>query len=290
MPKPSPPSPHPLSETVAIIGAGPLGRWLALAAARAGFRVQLEDVMPTNLHHAQELLRQQLGPQPLAETPPALKGHGFSRADGTAEGGGGFNPRIMSAESEGALAPEESAEGTGFRPYNDPAISAGALAPEGSMKGTGFSPYIKPAILDGALAPEGNISQTLPVAFVSTIEEAVRNANLVIDCVPDELESKLEILLLLDRMAPPRAVFATPTTRHSIVDLASCTYRPTKCIAIVAEADTLAENPEAGAAREILLRTTSQTAPETIALLDRFWRQLGFTPRFDQDPAESPSS
>ena len=279
-----------MSETVAIIGAGPLGRWLALAAARAGFRVQLEDVMPTNLHHAQELLRQQLGPQPLAETPPALKGHGFSRADGTAEGGGGFNPRIMSAESEGALAPEESAEGTGFRPYNDPAISAGALAPEGSVKGTGFSPYIKPAILDGALAPEGNISQTLPVAFVSTIEEAVRNADLVIDCVPDELESKLEILLLLDRMAPPRAVFATPTTRHSIVDLASCTYRPTKCIAIVAEADTLAENPEAGAAREILLRTTSQTAPETIALLDRFWRQLGFTPRFDQDPAESPSS
>ena len=279
-----------MSETVAIIGAGPLGRWLALAAARAGFRVQLEDVMPTNLHHAQELLRQQLGPQPLAETPPALKGHGFSRADGTAEGGGGFNPRIMSAESEGALAPEESAEGTGFSPYNDPAISAGALAPEGSMKGTGFSPYIKPAILDGALAPEGNISQTLPVAFVSTIEEAVRNADLVIDCVPDELESKLEILLLLDRMAPPRAVFATPTTRHSIVDLASCTYRPTKCIAIVAEADTLAENPEAGAAREILLRTTSQTAPETIALLDRFWRQLGFTPRFDQDPAESPSS
>ena len=255
-----------MSETVAIIGAGPLGRWLALAAARAGFRVQLEDVMPTNLHHAQELLRQQLGPQPLAETPPALKGHGFSRADGTAEGGGGFNPRIMSAESEGAL------------------------APEGSVKGTGFSPYIKPAILDGALAPEGNISQTLPVAFVSTIEEAVRNADLVIDCVPDELESKLEILLLLDRMAPPRAVFATPTTRHSIVDLASCTYRPTKCIAIVAEADTLAENPEAGAAREILLRTTSQTAPETIALLDRFWRQLGFTPRFDQDPAESPSS
>ena len=279
-----------MSETVAIIGAGPLGRWLALAAARAGFRVQLEDVMPTNLHHAQELLRQQLGPQPLAETPPALKGHGFSRADGTAEGGGGFNPRIMSAESEGALAPEGSVKGTGFRPYNDPAISAGALAPEGSMKGTGFSPYIKPAILDGALAPEGNISQTLPVAFVSTIEEAVRNADLVIDCVPDELESKLEILLLLDRMAPPRAVFATPTTRHSIVDLASCTYRPTKCIAIVAEADTLAENPEAGAAREILLRTTSQTAPETIALLDRFWRQLGFTPRFDQDPAESPSS
>jgi 3-hydroxybutyryl-CoA dehydrogenase len=133
---------------------------------------------------------------------------------------------------------------------------------------------------EGASAPE----TTPPVAFVSTIEDAVRNADLVIDCVPDELESKLEILLLLDRMAPPRTVLATPTTRHSIADLASCTYRPTKCVAIVAEASTLAENPDAGAAREILLRTTAQTAPETVALLDRFWRQLGFTPRFDQDP------
>ena len=39
---------------VAIIGAGPLGRWLAFAAARAGYTVLLEDVMPANLHHAQE--------------------------------------------------------------------------------------------------------------------------------------------------------------------------------------------------------------------------------------------
>ena len=41
---------------------------------------------------------------------------------------------------------------------------------------------------------------------MTTIEEAVREADLVIDCVPDELESKLEILWLLDRMAPPRTV------------------------------------------------------------------------------------
>jgi 3-hydroxybutyryl-CoA dehydrogenase len=209
-----------LSVTVAIIGAGPLGRWLALSAAHAGFRVLLEDVMPANLHHAQEALRAVLGPEAIIET----------------EGGGGFNPRIESTTKSRAL------------------------------------------------APEGHVS------FVSTIEEAVRNADLVIDCVPDELESKLEILWLLDRMAPPRTVLATPTTRHSIADLASCTYRPTKCIAIVAEANTLTGNPDAGATREILLRTTVQTAPETVALLDRFWRQLGFTPRFDQDPAESPSS
>jgi 3-hydroxybutyryl-CoA dehydrogenase len=182
-----------LSVTVAIIGAGPLGRWLALSAARAGFSVLLEDVMPANLHHAQEALRAVLGPEALPN-----------------------------------------------------------------------------------------------VSFVSTIEEAVRNADLVIDCVPDELESKLEIFWLLDRMAPPRTVLATPTTRLSIADLAHCTYRPTKCIAIAAEASTLTGKTEAAASREIQLRTTPQTAPETVALLDHFWRQLGFTPVFALDPAEQP--
>ena len=66
----------------------------------------------------------------------------------------------------------------------------------------------------------------------------MRDADLAIDHVPDELESKLEILWLLDRMALPRTVLATPTTRLSIGDLAACTYRPDKCIAVVAEAST----------------------------------------------------
>ncbi len=189
------PSKLPLPETLAIIGAGPLGRWLALAAARAGFRVLLEDVMPNNLHHAQEWLRQQLGPESMSS-----------------EQGGG-------------------------------------------------------------------------VEFVSTIEDAVREADLVIDCVPDELESKLEIFCLLDRMAPPRTVLATPSTRQSIGDLASCTYRPDRCIAIVAEAASLAS----GKSTEILLRTTRRTSPETVALVERFWRRLGLAARVEADPVETGS-
>ena len=75
---------------------------------------------------------------------------------------------------------------------------------------------------------------------------------------------------------------ATPTTRLSIADLAACTYRPDKCIAIAAEASSLAAN----ASTAILLRTTSKTSPETVALVENFWRQLGFTPSFAPDPAE----
>ncbi len=155
-----------------------------MEAARAGFTVLLEDVMPLNLRHAQEALRAALGPEALPN-----------------------------------------------------------------------------------------------VNFVATIEEAVRQADLVVDCVPDELESKLEILWLLDRMAPPRTVFATPTTRLSIDDLANCTYRPEKCIAIAAEASALTANRS----REILLRTTLRTAQETTALLEDFWQRLGFVPSFEGD-------
>ena len=88
-------------------------------------------------------------------------------------------------------------------------------------------------------------------------------------------------------MAPPRAVFATPSTRLSIADLANCTYRPEKCISIVVEAKDISARP-AGSA--VLLRTTAVTAPETVALLDGFWRQLGFEPSFEADPGAKPVS
>ncbi len=124
-------------------------------------------------------------------------------------------------------------------------------------------------------------AEALPaVDFVSTIEDAVREADLVIDCVPDELESKLEIFCLLDRMAPPRTVLATPTTRLSIGDLAACTYRADKCVSIVAEAAQLAAR-EQGLGDELLLRATRQTAPATIALVQGFWERVGFKPRFE---------
>lgn len=172
-----------------------MGRRLALAAARAGFRVLLEDVMPANLHHAQQSIRQQLSPSLLGDDQPR-------------------------------------------------------------------------------------------VAFVSSIEDAVRDADLAIDCVPDELESKLEILWLLDRMAPPRTVLMTPTTRHSIADLAACTYRPEKCVALVAEPRALAE----ASAADILLRTTSRTSAATIDVIGDFWKQLGITPRFEIEAVSSPAA
>jgi 3-hydroxybutyryl-CoA dehydrogenase len=212
--------PSDLELTVAVIGAGRLGRSLALGAARAGFRVLLEDVLPSNLRHAQEFLsRELMGKKKRAE--------------------GALHPLT---ETDRTLTPGHRSQG-----------ATRASAPE----------------------------EMFSVAFVSSIEDAVRSAALVIDCVPDELESKLEILWLLDRMAPPHAVFATPTVALSIADLAACTYRPDKCVAIAADSRDLGDLDKCAGA-DVELRTTATTSRETLALLERFWRALGCRPVFRQ--------
>lgn len=68
--------------------------------------------------------------------------------------------------------------------------------------------------------------------FATEVEDAVADADIAIDFVPDELESKLEIFSLLDRMAPPRTILLTPTDVLSISDLASCTYRAERCVGV----------------------------------------------------------
>lgn len=219
--------------TVAVIGAGRLGRSLAARAARAGFRVTLEDVLPSNLRSAREYLRLALS--------------GEKKAEGASDSGSGadqsLNAGVRSENRARASAPEETC------PVETCPV------------------------------------ETFPVAFVSSIEDAVRPAALVIDCVPDELESKLEILWLLDRMAPPHAVFATPTTALSIADLAACTYRPDKCVAIALKPDDLERaDLEKCSGAPIELRTPPPTSRETIALVERFWRALGFEPVFRPQP------
>ena len=79
------------------------------------------------------------------------------------------------------------------------------------------------------------------LTMASTVEDAVREADIAIDFVPDELESKLEIFSMVDRMAPPRTILCTPTDTLSITDLASCTYRPERCFSVQNLATSLEE-------------------------------------------------
>lgn len=61
--------------------------------------------------------------------------------------------------------------------------------------------------------------------YFATVEEAARQADLVIESVPDEIESKLEIFTLLDKICRPHTILACTTSFLSISDIASVTYR-----------------------------------------------------------------
>src|SRR5579872_3394680 len=66
--------------------------------------------------------------------------------------------------------------------------------------------------------------------FAQSVEEAARQADLVIEAVPEELESKIEIFTLLDKVCRPGTILATNTSSLSITEIASVTYRAPKCV------------------------------------------------------------
>ncbi len=91
------------------------------------------------------------------------------------------------------------------------------------------------------------------IEYAGTVEQAARGADLVIECVPQELESKREIFLLLDKMCLPRTILVANTKDIGINEIASVTYRGDRCLGMRFEGDRV----EVIGGRE--------TSPETLA-------------------------
>jgi len=62
------------------------------------------------------------------------------------------------------------------------------------------------------------------------LKEAVANADLVIEAVPENPELKKAMFKEVDQYAPPHAVIASNTSSVSITELASATKRPTQVV------------------------------------------------------------
>lgn len=135
---------------------------------------------------------------------------------------------------------------------------------------------VLPSNLRAALAQidTDGLPGSLEVAM--TVEDAVREADLAIDFVPDELESKLEILSMMDRMAPPKTLLCVPTRVLSINDLASCTYRADRVVGV--ELD--------GNAATIVGGALSSDA--SIHTVEDFWRSLGYVVGLRRDALALP--
>ncbi len=135
-------------ETVAVIGAGTMGRGIAHVTALGGYRTILEDLLPNALRKAESEIRANL----------------------------------------------------------DKAVELGKVS---------FS---------DADAAFGRLE------YAGSVEQAAREADLVIEAVPEEMESKIEIFTLLDKICRPGTILASNTSSLSITEIASVTYRAPKCL------------------------------------------------------------
>jgi 3-hydroxybutyryl-CoA dehydrogenase len=138
----------PEIKTIAVIGAGTMGRGIAHAAALGGYRTILEDILPNALRRAESEIRANL----------------------------------------------------------DKAVEIG-----------------KVSVSDANAA-------FARLEYAGSVDEAARQADLVIEAVPEELESKIEIFTLLDKICRPTTVLASNTSSLSLTEIASVTYRSPKIV------------------------------------------------------------
>jgi len=60
----------------------------------------------------------------------------------------------------------------------------------------------------------------------TALHASARAADLVIEAVPEDMDTKIEVFTQLDQAAPPHTIFASNTSAMSITEMATVTYRP----------------------------------------------------------------
>jgi 3-hydroxybutyryl-CoA dehydrogenase len=135
-------------KTIAVIGAGTMGRGIAYASALAGYHTVLEDISQTRLEQAAGWIRNALD-------------EGVSRG------------KVDLVNRDAALK---------------------------------------------RLTTENNV------------ETAIRDAELIIEAVPEEMEMKLELFTIFDKFAKANAILASNTSSLSITEISDVTVYRERCI------------------------------------------------------------
>src|SRR4029077_3793935 len=109
------------------------------------------------------------------------------------------------------------------------------------------------------------------LALISTagnVEDAIRDAELIIEAVPEELEMKLELFTIFDKFAKTGAIFASNTSSLSITDFTDGTVSPDRCVGMHFF------NP-VPKMKLIELVRTPHTSDETVAVCREVARRMG---------------
>jgi 3-hydroxybutyryl-CoA dehydrogenase len=88
----------------------------------------------------------------------------------------------------------------------------------------------------GAFLTHGLIENEQPAAVmarlsgISTLEDACRDADFVIEAFPEDLPLKKDLMARLDRLCPSQTILASNTSGLSITDMGASTGRPEKVV------------------------------------------------------------
>jgi 3-hydroxybutyryl-CoA dehydrogenase len=105
------------------------------------------------------------------------------------------------------------------------------VMPENLAAGTAWiKKSLEESVTRGKVTSERSAAALSQVETVSTVQAVCREADLLIEAVPEEMELKLELYTLFDKFARPNAVLASNTSSLSIAEMAEMTYRPELCV------------------------------------------------------------
>ncbi|GAA0879622.1 3-hydroxybutyryl-CoA dehydrogenase [Algoriphagus jejuensis] len=85
-------------------------------------------------------------------------------------------------------------------------------------------------VAKGTLAQEDKEASLARISTFSSLEEGVKNADLVVEAATENLDLKLDIFRQLDQFSPKSAILASNTSSISITKIAAVTRRPANVV------------------------------------------------------------
>ena len=84
----------------------------------------------------------------------------------------------------------------------------------------------------GELDAEVRDRARLLISTATRVEDAIRDADLIVEAVADEVEMKLELFTIFDKFAKPGAIFASSTRTLSIAEISDVTVHRERCVGL----------------------------------------------------------
>ncbi len=96
--------------------------------------------------------------------------------------------------------------------------------------------YIRETLEEGMasrkLTPKQKAGALANLSTARLVEDVCRQADLLIEALPEEMELQLEIFTIFDKFAKPDAILASTASSLSINELAAITFRAENCVGI----------------------------------------------------------